>query len=91
MILNDYKIVTFSTDCTATPTLASLYHTQGQYATAEPLYQRALAIREQALGPNHPAVATILENLAMLYRKTGRDQEAEPLEKRAQAIRAIVR
>ena len=32
--------------------------TQGKYAEAEPLYQRALAIYEQALGPTHPDVGT---------------------------------
>ena len=39
----------------------------GQYAKAEPLYQRALAIWEKALGPEHPDVATSLNNLAALY------------------------
>ena len=29
----------------------------GRYAKAEPLFQRALAIRERALGPEHPEVA----------------------------------
>ena len=37
---------------------ANLYYKQGQYASAEPLYKRALAIREKALGPDHPSVAT---------------------------------
>ena len=41
-----------------------LYRTQGRYADAEPLYKRALAIREKALGPDHPDVATSLNNLA---------------------------
>jgi len=40
--------------------LAELYYIQGQYAKAEPLHKRALAIREKALGPNHPDVATSL-------------------------------
>ncbi len=31
--------------------LAALYDEQGKYAQAEPLYQRALAIKENALGP----------------------------------------
>ena len=44
-----------------------LYHAQGRYAEAEPLYQRALAICEKALGPEHPDVATSLNNLAVLY------------------------
>ena len=37
--------------------LARLYDDQGRYAEAEPLYKRALAIREKALGPDHPDVA----------------------------------
>ena len=40
---------------------------QGRYADAEPLYKRALAIYEKALGPDHPYVATTLNNLAVLY------------------------
>ena len=35
--------------------------TQGRYAEAEPLYKRALAIQEKALGPDHPDVATSAE------------------------------
>ncbi len=54
-------------------------YNQGRYAEAEPLYQRALAISEQQLGPDHPAVATRLNNLAELYRDQGRYAEAEPL------------
>ena len=68
--------------------LAWLYHTQGRYAEAEPLYQRALAIREKALGPEHPEVAASLENYAALLRETSRDTEAEKMEARAKAIRA---
>ena len=37
--------------------LAGLYQTQGRYAEAEPLYKRALAIYEKALGPDHPRSA----------------------------------
>ena len=68
--------------------LAGLYRDQGKYAQAEPLYQRALAIREKALGPEHPDTATSLENYALLLRKTGRSAEAAKLEARAKAIRA---
>jgi hypothetical protein len=57
-------------------------------AEAEPLYRRSLAIRERALGPDHPDVAHTLWCMATLYRMTGRDKEAEELEKRAAAIRA---
>ncbi len=61
--------------------------TQGQYAQAEPLYKRSLAIREKALGPDHPDVATSLNNLAELYRAQNQYAQAEPLYKRSLAIR----
>ncbi len=48
--------------------LAFLYDAQGKYAQAEPLYRRALAIAEKILGPEHPNVATGLNNLAEIYR-----------------------
>ncbi len=65
-----------------------LYYAQGNYTEAEPLYQRALAIREKALGPEHPQVAQSLENYAALLRKLVREAEAGKMEARAQAIRA---
>jgi hypothetical protein len=40
-----------------------LSETKGRYADAEPLYQRSLAIREKALGREHPDVAPTLNNL----------------------------
>ena len=40
-------------------------------AKAEPLYQRALAISEKALGPEHPDVARSLNNLAAALRCPG--------------------
>ncbi len=43
---------------------------------------------EKALGPDHPDVATSLENYADLLRKTGRGDEAAKMEARAKAIRA---
>ena len=59
---------------------------QGRYAEAEPLFKRALAIYEKSRGPDHPFVATSLNNLADLYWTQGRYAEAEPLLKRALAI-----
>ena len=53
---------------------------------AERLYKRSLAIREKALGLDHPAIAGSLNNLAVLYRSLGRYAEAEPLYQRALAI-----
>ena len=39
---------------------------QGKLAEAEPLYQRTITILEKSLGPDHPQVATGLNNLAQL-------------------------
>ena len=39
----------------------------------------SLAIREKALGPDHPDVALSLNNLAALYNDQGRYADAEPL------------
>ena len=50
-----------------------------------------MAIREKALGSDHPDVAMSLENLAVLYRATNRINLAVPLEQRAAQIRAIER
>ena len=59
---------------------------QGRHGEAIPLAQRALAIREKALGPDHPDTALSLNNLAELYRATGAYAKAEPLYQRALAI-----
>ena len=59
---------------------------RARYDEAEPPHRRALAIRERALGPDHPATAQSLNNLALLYRDQGRLAEAEPLWQRALAI-----
>ena len=39
---------------------------QGKYDEAEPLYVRAMAIDEKVYGPDHPEVATDLNNRAGL-------------------------
>src|SRR5579883_2813991 len=65
----------------------SYLHDRGDYAQAEPLYRRALTIREQALGPLHPLTATSLNNLAELYHAQGKYAHAEPLYQRARTIR----
>jgi hypothetical protein len=71
--------------------LAELCRSQGRDAEAEPLYLRALAIREKALGPDHPQLAPSLESLAGLYRETNRVTEAQALQARAATVRAIPR
>ncbi|UFP94835.1 tetratricopeptide repeat protein [Gloeobacter morelensis] len=59
----------------------------GRYVEAQPLAEQALAIREKALGPEHPDVAKSLNNLAVLYWNRGDFIGAEPLHKRALTIR----
>jgi tetratricopeptide (TPR) repeat protein len=57
------------------------------YASAEPLLRRALAIRERILGPNHLDVAASLWALATLLRTRGDAVEAEQLLRRALTAR----
>ena len=63
--------------------LAELYRNQGKYAEAEPLYQRALAVSEKTLGPEHPQVAMVLNNLAVIYEAQRRYAEVESFYRRA--------
>ncbi|ELK33415.1 Kinesin light chain 3 [Myotis davidii] len=75
----------------ADPSILALPHRdQNKYKEATDLLHDALQIREQTLGPEHPAVAATLNNLAVLYGKRGRYREAEPLCQRALEIREKV-
>jgi len=49
-----------------------LYHHQGKYEQAEPLYLRALCILEQSSAPEHPTTHTVRKNCASLLRTMGR-------------------
>ena len=66
--------------------LATFWQSKARWNAAEPLFQRALAITETSYGPEHPNVASGLNNLALLLRATNRLAEAEPLFRRALAI-----
>jgi tetratricopeptide (TPR) repeat protein len=89
-------------DTGLTPEIASLrgrllyglaeyrYRVLGTYAQAWPLYERALVIREAALGPEHPDTATSIEGMALLYQAQGDFAQARPLFDRALAIRVKV-
>ncbi|HXM56583.1 MAG TPA: tetratricopeptide repeat protein [Candidatus Dormibacteraeota bacterium] len=63
---------------------------RADFATARPLLEHALAIRERVLGPDHPDTAESLDNLAGLYTHTGDLGAARPLYDRALAIRERV-
>ncbi|CAN0522243.1 unnamed protein product, partial [Scytosiphon promiscuus] len=55
---------------------------QGKYTEAEPLYARSQAIKEKVLGPEHPSVATTLNDRAVLLESQGRREEVEPRNER---------
>jgi hypothetical protein len=48
--------------------LGELYRAEGQYAKAEALHKRSLAIWDKTLGRDHVDVAASLNNLALLSR-----------------------
>jgi tetratricopeptide (TPR) repeat protein len=66
--------------------LGIFYNARAEWGQAEPLYRRALAIDEKSYGPEHPDVATDLNNLAQLLKDTNRLPEVEPLYRRALSI-----
>jgi tetratricopeptide (TPR) repeat protein len=59
---------------------------RAQYEQAAVFFERAHAIIEQVLGPEHPATAAILANMAWLYRVQGKYEQAAPFYQRALAI-----
>ena len=59
----------------------------GKLAEAEPYFRRSLAIKEKSLGPDHPSVATGLNNLALLLWQMGRFDDAVSPFERAMEIR----
>ena len=67
--------------------LGSIYYTIANYKEADLLIKRSLAIRENALDPDHPDVATSLNNLALLYKTQGQYAKADPLYKHSLTIR----
>jgi tetratricopeptide (TPR) repeat protein len=59
---------------------------QGAHSQALRNRERALAIAEEALGPDHPNTTSALGNLALTYKGLGRPTEALPLAERALTI-----
>ncbi len=65
---------------------ATYLEEHAQPAAALPLFERALAIAEAVYGPDHPVVATRLNNQALALNTLGRAGQALPLFERALAI-----
>jgi tetratricopeptide (TPR) repeat protein len=57
--------------------LGGVFATHGDYEQAELHYRRALLLREQALGPDHPRVAQSLNNLGFVLARQGKHEQAE--------------
>ena len=66
--------------------VAGYLYGRGAYSRARSLCERALAIREKALGPEHPDTGACLDNLAVVLRDQGEFAAARPLCERALAI-----
>lgn len=66
--------------------IAALHRLQGQYASAEPVCLRALAVKEVVLGPWHANVASTLRDLTEIYRALGQPERATRCHDRAMAI-----
>jgi serine/threonine protein kinase len=60
-------------------TLGFSYHFLGEPALAIRQFERALALRRQILGPDHPDTLYTMNNLASAYQAAGRLGEALPL------------
>ena len=76
---------------TITFNLAATYRAQARYSDAEQLYRKVIAIRQNALGPRHPSLATPLDGLALTCLSEGKPDEAEDPAARAMAIDASPR
>jgi len=67
-------------------TMGTLERVAGRYEEARAYLERALALFERTLGPDHPSVARTLANLGKVDRTSGRYAEARGYLERAVAI-----
>ncbi len=67
--------------------LATVDNITGEYVEARALFERALAIRERSLGPEHIEVARSLNNLGLACTSMGALTEARALLERALRVR----
>ena len=66
--------------------LAEMQYRTGHYADAERSTARALAIRDRNVGPDHPSIATSMNNLGEVLFAQGRHKEAERNFRKALAL-----
>jgi serine/threonine protein kinase/tetratricopeptide (TPR) repeat protein len=59
--------------------LGETYYTLGEHAVAEPLLRRAVQLRTQALGPEHPSTINSERFLGLVLRSLNRHEEAAAL------------
>ncbi len=67
--------------------VADVLHAQGALKETRPYYDRALAIREEVLGPEHPDTAMSLEDVGALLHEQNNNAAARPYFERTLAIR----
>ena len=74
---------------------ANKLYQAGQYVEAIPkakkvlkMYERALGLLEESMGPDRPYMLTVLENLAICYRSMGKENQAQKVKERARIIRS---
>jgi len=70
--------------------LALTYYGQRKYTEVEPLFLRAIEIREKTLGPDHLDLAESLNSLGNLFMVQDKYEKVEPLYKRSLVIREKV-
>jgi tetratricopeptide (TPR) repeat protein len=66
--------------------IGNTYEALGDYADAEQMYRKALAVYQQLLGSENPSVAYLLGHIADVAGTQGRNAEAETLERGALAL-----
>jgi tetratricopeptide (TPR) repeat protein len=66
--------------------LAAIYVGAGDFEQARPLFEQAIAIKEETLGKEHPDVAAGLSNLAQCYLELGLTRQAVEAAGKAIAI-----
>jgi tetratricopeptide (TPR) repeat protein/tRNA A-37 threonylcarbamoyl transferase component Bud32 len=68
-------------------TIGEVYAELGEYAKAEAMHRDALKLATRSYGPEHPEVASALDNVGVLLYRQGKAAEAEALERKVLAMR----